>query len=133
RPNPSRRHSRRAIDSTRSMGARSRILLAVVAFALSVPRVAQAQAEAERAEQLYTEAKKLAAEGHFSEACPMFEESQRLEPAIGTQFNLADCYDHTARPATALALFREVSRVARMSGKHERQRAADERIVVLER
>ncbi len=86
----------------------------------------------DRAEQLYVEAKRLAAEGSYADACPKFEESQRLEPAIGTQFNLADCLEKTGKPATALLLFREVSKVAQMSGKQERQRAAAERIAMLE-
>jgi hypothetical protein len=63
----------------------------------------------------------------------VFEESQKLDPAIGTQFKLADCYAHTARPATALALFRDVLRVAQLSGKQDRQRAAEERIAALEK
>lgn len=63
----------------------------------------------------------------------MFEESQRLEPAIGTQFNLADCYEKTGRPATALQLFREVSRIGQMTGNQDRKRTADERISALER
>lgn len=98
------------------------------------PSIARAQAApTERAETLYTDAKRLASEGRFAEACPMFEESQRLEPAIGTQFNLADCYEKTGRPATALSLFREVSRIGQMTGNQERKKTADGRISTLER
>lgn len=103
-----------------------------------VPNLARAQEGAptsrtggesasERAEQLYEQGKSLAAAGNYASACPLFEESQRLEPAIGTQFNLADCYERVGRRASALALFREVIRVAQMSGKQERQRAAEDR------
>lgn len=114
------------------MRARSVVALVLVG-ALIAPASALAQGPtAARAEQLYTEAKRLAASGSFAAACPMFEESQKLEPAIGTQFNLADCYERTARPATALVLFREVARVAQMSGKQERQRSAEERSAALE-
>ncbi|MBS2011730.1 MAG: tetratricopeptide repeat protein [Deltaproteobacteria bacterium] len=114
-------------------------VLALVAARIVAAGAASAQpasppqpAGNEKAERLYLEGKRLAAEGKVADACPMFEESQRLEPAIGTQFNLADCYEKTGRPARALALFREVSRVAQMSGKQERQRAADARIVDLD-
>jgi hypothetical protein len=107
------------------------ILIALVG--MPAPALAQGNTSSERAEQLYTEGKRLAADGKYDVACPMFEESQRLEPAIGTQFNLADCLEKTGHAASALTLFREVARVAQMSGKQERQRAAEERITLLER
>src|SRR5438093_13626915 len=101
-------------------------ILSVLVFA----RLAHADEEAER---LYVEAKALAEEGRHAEACPKLERSQQLEPAIGTQYRLADCYEHTGRPGTALAMYREVARIAQMSGKHERRHAAEERIAVLEK
>lgn len=109
-----------------------RIALAIV-LSLASPAAAFAQtAPTEKSEQLSTEAKRLAAEGKYADACPMFEESQRLEPAIGTQLDLADCYEKTGRAATALALFHEVVRIAQLSGKAERQDAAEERVAALE-
>ncbi|MFO0673090.1 MAG: tetratricopeptide repeat protein [Polyangiaceae bacterium] len=110
---------------------------------MSVPRGARADeatastrteglSATDRAEALYEEGKRLAASGDVAKACPLFEESQRIEPAIGTQFNLADCYERLGRRASALALFREVARVAQMSGKQERLRAAEERARALE-
>jgi hypothetical protein len=105
------------------------LVLAASTFASAAH--AQGVGPSERAERLYAEGKQLATAGKFAEACPRFEESQKLEPAIGTQFNLADCYAHTARPATALALFLEVAKIAQMSGKQERQKAAEERAAAL--
>lgn len=117
-----------------SKPARLLIALAVVLAAPTLASAAHAQgvAPGDRAEQLYNEGKQLATAGKFAEACPRFEESQKLDPGIGTQFNLADCYAHTGRPATALALFREVTKIAQMSGKAERQKAAEERATALE-
>jgi hypothetical protein len=92
-----------------------------------------ARADDPRAEQLYVEGKQLAAQGNYAEACPKLEESQKIEPAIGTQLDLADCYERTHRPATALGTYREVARIAQMSGQHDRQHAAEERIAQLER
>ena len=114
--------------------ARFLIGLAVVLAAPALANTAHAQgaAPSERAEQLYNEGKQLATAGKYADACPRFEESQKLDPAIGTQFNLADCYAHTGRPATALALFREVTMIAQMSGKAERQKAAEMRATALE-
>jgi hypothetical protein len=113
-----------------------RVLVPTTLLVLVLPSRVHAQSEGasvrERAESLYVEGKDLAQRRRYSEACPKFEESQRLEPAIGTQFNLADCYEHTRRPATALALFREVVRVAQLTGKQERQRSAEERVAALE-
>jgi hypothetical protein len=103
------------------------------AFAVIIACAASARADDPRAEQLYLEGKQLASQGNYAEACPKLEASQKIEAAIGTQYNLADCYEHTHRPATALGLYREVARIAQMSAKHDRQHAAEERIAQLEK
>jgi outer membrane protein assembly factor BamD (BamD/ComL family) len=46
---------------------------------------------AHAAERLFNEGNALADVGNFAAACERYSESNRLEPAIGTQFNLADC------------------------------------------
>jgi hypothetical protein len=84
------------------------------------------------AETLFQEARVLVENGDYAEACPKLEESQRLDPAVGTQFNLADCYEHVGRTATAYALFKEVAAIARSAGKFEREKNAKERAVALE-
>lgn len=89
-------------------------------------------ADAARAERLFTEAKKLVHDGRHAEACIKLEESERLDSALGTQFNLADCYEHTGRLARAWALFTRVGATARAAGKRERERAALERASALE-
>ena len=47
-----------------------------------------------QARALFEDAKKLAAQSKYAEACPKFEESQRLDAGLGTKFYLADCYEH---------------------------------------
>lgn len=84
------------------------------------------------AETLFQEARALVEKGNYVEACPKLEESQRLDPAVGTQFNLADCYEHVGRTATAYALFKEVAAIARAAGKFEREKNAKERVLALE-
>ncbi len=84
------------------------------------------------AEELFREGNALVAAGRFAEACPKLAESQRLDPAVGTQFNLADCYEHLDKTATAFALFNEVAHIARSAGKFERERLAKERADKLE-
>jgi hypothetical protein len=84
------------------------------------------------AEALFVQGNALVSAGRYAEACPKLAESERLEPAIGTRFNLADCYEHLGRTATAHTLFVDVARAAHAAGKFERERAAKERISALE-
>lgn len=110
---------------------RRKLAIAIVATLCLVAPRARAQANA-RAEALFQEARALVEKGRYEEACPKLEESQRLEPAVGTQFNLADCYEHTGKTATAYALFRDVAGIARAAGKFEREKSARERMAQLE-
>jgi hypothetical protein len=105
-------------------------LLAVPALFLLAP-IARAN-EPAAAEQLYDEAKRLLASGHYAEACPKLEQSQKLDPGLGTQFHLADCWQHVGRTASAWALFREVVSNARAAGQAGRERVARERADALE-
>src|SRR5579883_3437679 len=112
------------------MSIRRIILLAVPALVF-LPRVARAN-DAAAAEQLFDEAKQLIASGHYAEACPKLEQSQKLDAGLGTQFHLADCFQHLGRTATAWALFREVASEARASGQTARGRVAKDRADALE-
>jgi len=58
-------------------------------------------ADAPAAQALFDEAKRAMADGRWAEACPKLEESERLDPSIGTAFNLARCYEHVGRIASA--------------------------------
>jgi len=62
------------------------------------------------------------------EACPKFEESQRLDAGLGIQFNLADCYEQLGKLASAHALFTEVAESARPTRQKEREQVARERV-----
>lgn len=63
---------------------------------------------AAEAERLFVEAKRLMADNRVTEACHAFEESQRLDPAVGTQFNIADCYERQGSLATAYKQFSDL-------------------------
>ena len=54
---------------------------------------------------LFKEARALVGDGKYAEACPKFEQSLALEVGVGTQFNLADCWEHIGRTASAQKLF----------------------------
>lgn len=87
--------------------------------------------EVVEAERLFVEAKRLMGEQHVAEACRAFEKSQELDPAIGTQFNIADCYEREGRLATAYRQFRDLRDVLVRVGD-DRAPQADARARALE-
>lgn len=91
------------------------------------PRGHEASAEA-----LFIDARSLMDAGRFDEACPKLAESQRLDPAIGTLLNLGECYERTARLASAWAVFREAEATAQRLGDAARAGYARERAGVLD-
>ena len=126
---------RRACPRASARSATTLVGCGVLALALATTRSAGADelgpAPAPSAEQLFQEARALVEKGDYAAACPKLDASQKLDPAVGTQFNLADCYEHLGRTATAFALFEEVARIARSAGKFERERSARERATAL--
>jgi hypothetical protein len=61
------------------------------------------------AEALFKAGMAAAHAGDLELACTRFRESQHLEPAPGTLYNLADCEEKRGKLATAWALFGELS------------------------
>ena len=84
------------------------------------------------ARALFDQGRTLTSQGKYAEACPKFEESQRLDPGIGTQFNLADCFERTGRTATAWAMFLDVASAARQAGQKDREKVARARAAALD-
>ncbi len=105
---------------------------ALVVASLLASAPAFADDTPQSAESLFQEARALVEKGDYAAACPKLEASQKLEPAVGTQFNLADCLEHVGRTASAHALFGQVARIARSAGKFEREKSAKERAQALE-
>ena len=102
---------------------------------LSATALAQAQVSAEEkatAEAVFEEGIRLIKQGNFAEACPKFEMSQRVEPAVGTMLYLAECYEKTNRTASSWAMFREAASLAETSGQTERMKTAQARAARLE-
>src|SRR6478736_3838224 len=104
--------------------------LALCCAGVSWPTLAFAEASAGQkaaAESLFDDALKAMKSGHFSEACPKLEESERIDPAIGTLLYLGECYEKTGRTASAWATFREAASAAQAQGETERTRVAGAR------
>lgn len=102
----------------------------LLASALLSPGPAAAAPSAEQrsaAEALFEQGRELMSQKDFAAACEKFAGSQELDPGLGTQLHLADCYDLAGKTASAWALFREAASVARRSGEVDRQRIAEER------
>jgi hypothetical protein len=117
--------SARSIRATRRAGAAA---IVVVAWCFS----AHAQGDSAAARALFTEGRQLAAQHKYEQACPKFEESLRLDSGVGTLFNLADCYEHIGRTASAWARFLDASAGAKAANQTERERIARDRANALE-
>jgi hypothetical protein len=110
-------------------------LLASLGASVSTARPACAQEATDtkaRAERLFEQAKDLMKKADFATACAKFAESQRLDPALGTELNLGNCYEKEGRTASAWAVYKEAAVVARRLGQPERQKLAQDRVAALE-
>jgi hypothetical protein len=85
-----------------------------------------------KARELFSEARKLVQDGNYPLACGKFEESLKLNVGIGTQFNLADCWEHVGRTASARSLFLGAAASSHALGQAEREQVAKARADALE-
>jgi hypothetical protein len=88
---------------------------------------AQSSADVVAAQALFERGRELMARRRIGEACLLFEESQRLDAGVGTQFNLAVCYEAAGRFASAYTSFLEVAAAARARDQLQRAEVAAER------
>lgn len=98
---------------------------------LAAPTV-RAEDEVSPARALFLEGRRLATGGNYPAACSKFEESLRLEVGVGTQFNLADCWERIGRTGSAHALFLGAAASAKAAGQTEREQVLRDRAVALE-
>lgn len=85
------------------------------------------------AQDLFDRGKAALLHDEFAEACPLLEESYRLEPAGGTLQNLAVCYERLGKTGTAYARFQELKArsLAAKPPRNDRVQIADEHIAKL--
>jgi hypothetical protein len=62
------------------------------------------------AEATFAHGRELMKDKKYPEACEAFEQSQRLDPQYGTQYNLAVCYELDGKLASAWNLYRLLAR-----------------------
>lgn len=84
------------------------------------------------AEQLFNQARDLAKANQWAEACPKFEASLRSDPALGTRLNLATCYEHVDKLASAWGIYRESIDLAKKAGDAKRRDYAQSQAAALE-
>ncbi len=102
-----------------------RHLLVIVSILFVTPVLrAQTAEDSATGQALFDKGRELMAEGENEQACPILEESQRVDPAPGTQYWLATCYKRVGRLASAWSLFLELSSAERAAGNEERADAA---------
>jgi hypothetical protein len=76
--------------------------------------------------------RELMAQKRYEEACRQFEESERLDPGVGTMLNLGYCYEKLGKTASAWGTYREAAAAAQENGRSDWQSAALERVARLE-
>jgi hypothetical protein len=112
-----------------------RVWLIALALELTFFPLHRAKAEerdAAAAEALFQEARALMASKAYDQACAKFAASQKLAPGGGTLLNLADCYEHAGKTATAWGTYHDAIAAAQRAGLKEREQLARESAKALE-
>jgi hypothetical protein len=96
-------------------------LALTVTLALAGPAGAQDEppdpAQQAVAESLFEAGRSLMAEQRHAEACPKFEESNRIAPSAGTTLNLGRCLEAQGRTASAWAAYKRAIGLGRAAGQ----------------
>ena len=90
-----------------------RWLSVLVMLALGAGVAVADSATKKRADKLFEDGRKYLGNGEYSLACTAFEESQSVDPAVGTQLNIALCYEKWGKLAAAHRAYLEAERQAR--------------------
>jgi hypothetical protein len=107
------------------------VLLGLSLLATARPAGAATDAEKE-AQKLFVEAMKLLTSKQYGEACDKLARSQELDPGMGTQFRLAECYEKLGRAAGAFIQYSAAAETAHAAGKLDREALARRRATALE-
>jgi len=100
------------VRCARHLGSRSCLVVLVVVIGCADVARAESSDRA-AADALFDEGQELAAAGRVAEACARFEASMAVVPQLGSQLNLADCYERLGRTASAWLAFGDAAALAR--------------------
>jgi hypothetical protein len=115
------------------MSVLSRALACVVALGGIAHANGDDEEAPSEASTLFARGRELMKAGNQREACPLFERSLRLAPALGTELNLALCWATTGRLVDALHMFQNVEREAGAANQPQRAQLAREGIDALDK
>jgi hypothetical protein len=102
-----------------------------VLFVMVTLFASQALADPATAEALFREGRKLMEEGNYAAACPKLEASNKEDPGVGTQLNLATCWEKAGKTASAWAMYMQVANASNSSGRNDRAQLAQSRAAAL--
>ena len=106
---------------------------AAIAACAIAPRDARADDTAATAQALFDEATALKAKEDWAGACPKFESSYKLDPALGTLLNLANCFEKLGKIASAWARWEEAFQWATKNGDDRAEYAKTQRDALVPR
>jgi hypothetical protein len=92
-----------------------------------------ASGHAQNAAGLFKQGRELAEKGKWAEACPLFAEASRLEPnAVGIKLNMAECYKHVGKTASAWNAYNAAEFLAKKDNDNNRAQFAHNEAAQLE-
>src|SRR5882672_5439773 len=104
-----------------------RVIFAVVVLASSLVLAQPVPESPPGGGKLFDEGRELAKQGKYAEACDKFTQSYALDPAVGTELNLADCHEHLGHVAKAWHMFDDAAIQSEKTTNAARAKFARER------
>jgi tetratricopeptide (TPR) repeat protein len=95
------------------------------------PQSEPSTSDLQGAEEQFRKGRQLITTGNYRLACPRFEESMRLAPALGTLLNLAICEEQAGERDRACQLFHDAADWAEQLGQADRGQIARARAIAL--
>ena len=93
---------------------------------------AVAGGDKDKADALFKQGKKLLGEKRYADACSAFEESNKLDPGVGVQANIALCYEEWGKLARAYRAYAKAEQLAKDENDSARAQKLRERMTTLE-
>ncbi len=119
------------IDVSGSKAAIGSVLLCA-AVLLAAPSARARGGDQATAEVLFRQGRQLLEAGDVAAACPKFESSYELDPALGTLLGMALCHERMGRLASAWVEYTEAVGTAHRLNQPQRQSFAQSKVAELE-